>query len=78
MTNKTKHLSSILLLDEKLSFDNVTLATSLSPTYQWYWRLDPLIYHHFTITTLILCTTLLCQKLLPAQAWSKWDTVYLY
>jgi len=45
MTNKTKHLSSILSLDEGLPFDNATLVTSLLPTYKWYCRFDHRAYH---------------------------------
>lgn len=45
MTNKTKHLSSILSLDEGLPFDNAILVASLLPTCKWYCRFDPRVYH---------------------------------
>jgi len=47
MTGQTKQLSSILSLDEGLPFGNVTLTTSLLPTYRWYCRFDPLLYHDY-------------------------------
>lgn len=55
MTNKTKQLSSILSLNERLLFDNATLATPLSPTYKRHCRLDP--YSLYSIIQLITVTS---------------------